>query len=111
MANQLGAVIKPDDPDPQICKSFDLPYLVVLFDPPHMIKLVRNVLASFKFLRLESETISWHFFEELFKVQIESGLHLDNKLSKGQDMYIGNLMNKRCHTSIQSERGQSLRLP
>lgn len=83
MANQLGAVIKPDDPDPRIGKSFDLPYLVVLFDPPHMIKLVRNALASLKCLCLGSGKISWHFFEELYKLQYETGLHLANKLTKG----------------------------
>ena len=83
MANHLVANIKPETLDPRIgLKLFDLPYLVVLFDPPHMIKLIRNSLASLKFLKIGSQKISWHYFEELFLLQIKTGLHLANKLTK-----------------------------
>ena len=83
MANHLGANMKPETLDPRIgLKLFDLPYLVVLFDPPHMIKLIRNSLGSLKFLKIGSQKISWHYFEELFLLQNKTGLHLANKLTK-----------------------------
>lgn len=53
----------------------------VILDICHMVKLIRNVLASKQiFYNDKNEPIQWSFISKLEKVQVEEGLTLANKL-------------------------------
>jgi len=52
-----------------------------IFDPSHMIKLVRNTLADLKVLRNgEGQEIKWEFLQKLHDIQSKEGVHAGNKL-------------------------------
>ena len=82
MAKQMGAILDPDNLDPRIGLKLNKPLLPCLFDPPHMIKLIRNALGSLTYLKKGSKIISWIYFEKLYQLQAQTGIHLANKLSR-----------------------------
>ena len=82
MAKQMGAILDPDNLDPRIGLKLNKPLLPCLFDPPHMIKLIRNALGSLTYLKKGSKIISWIYFEKLYQLQTQTGIHLANKLSR-----------------------------
>ena len=43
----------------------------VLFDPPHLLKSVRNNLKNHDFL-LDDKVISWKYIEKLYKSRVQS---------------------------------------
>ena len=53
----------------------------VIFDPCHMIKLFRNLLASYNTVISDSGRISWSYIKDLHSLQEDSGLRAANKLS------------------------------
>lgn len=56
--------------------------IFIFLDPPHMLKLVRNTLASYgSLLDPDNAEISWKYFELLVQAQNNEQLHLGNKLS------------------------------
>ena len=82
MVQLLGAKLDVHDLDP----SFALPGHVnqkihVILDLCHMLKLVRNTLATQKIIINGSGgKIGWELIEEQHKIQDEEGLRLGNKV-------------------------------
>lgn len=56
-------------------------YLSIIFDPCHMLKLMRNLLADLKELATpDGKLIRWDFIATLNDIQQSEGVHLANKL-------------------------------
>ena len=51
-----------------------------IFDACHLVKLVRNCLATLGTIYHNGEQISWSFIDKLYKFQQKDNLHLANKL-------------------------------
>lgn len=68
---------------PEMCTFFKHPSrdikIYCLFDPPHMLKLSRNVFAETE-LTSDNGPIQFKYVKELHKIQEEEGLRLANKL-------------------------------
>lgn len=84
MFRELGASI-----DPFALKTyFDHPTnsnkkIVIILDICHMIKLVRNSLATYLIIMNgKGQVIKWQYIEELHKLQEKEGFHAGNKLRK-----------------------------
>lgn len=84
MARLLGCQMSLD------CISQYKPYFIhssadyttyVMFDPCHMIKLMRNLLQSYKDLQSEDGAISYKYIQLLHQIQELCGLRLANKLT------------------------------
>lgn len=57
--------------------------IVIVPDPAHMLKLVRNTLGQKKeLINARGEKISWQFIENLHNLQENEGLHFANRLKK-----------------------------
>lgn len=56
--------------------------IYVILDPPHMMKLARNCVASRKIIDGNGRTIDWQYFELLHKTQETLGWNLGNKITK-----------------------------
>ena len=55
----------------------------LLLDPPHMLKLIRNTLGTYKvFYDENNKAIKWEHFVHLVDVQIREGLHLGTKITQ-----------------------------
>lgn len=82
MMEELGAAMKLPTMDPSFPHPADSNQRVhVLLDICHMLKLIRNTLASGLIItNREGEKISWTFIKELHKLQEEEGLRLGNRL-------------------------------
>lgn len=71
-------------------------HVSVILDPSHMIKLVRNVLATEKVIIWPGKgTVKWEYIEKLHDFQESHGLRAANKLSK-RHIYYNNLKMKVC---------------
>ncbi|KAL9700432.1 hypothetical protein quinque_003873 [Culex quinquefasciatus] len=81
-ANALGCDFRPDYP---LRVSFSHPCtgapIFAIFDPVHMLKLVRNTLCSQGTLLTPSGPAKWQFLEKLNELQKSTGLLLAPKLS------------------------------
>ena len=53
----------------------------VMFDPPHMIKLARNLLQAYGNINSPSGSISWQYIATLQLIQDDAGLRMGNKLT------------------------------
>ncbi|KAL3190524.1 hypothetical protein MRX96_020038 [Rhipicephalus microplus] len=86
MARCLGADLWYQSPD--FATSFDCSTdsskkVSIILDPCHMLKLVRNCLASVDYLvDGQGSHIKWSYIEALEVMQREEGKHLGNKLTK-----------------------------
>lgn len=72
-----------------------------LLDPPHMIKLSRNVFAETK-MSSEKGEINFEFVKKLHNLQDQEGLRLANKLSSTHVNFEGKKMNVRLATQVLS---------
>jgi len=73
--------------------------IVVLLDPAHMIRLVRNALGEKKnFLDNENNIIDFHFIQNLFILQKKEACNLGNKLRKQQIFYYNQKMKVKLAT-------------
>ena len=60
----------------------------VILDACHMLKLMRNCLASYVVLKDDnSDKINWNYIEQLHKLQEREGLQLGNKLKSAHIMW------------------------
>ncbi|KAL3186227.1 hypothetical protein MRX96_027953 [Rhipicephalus microplus] len=86
MAKCLGAELKPDPVE--FSTSFKNPVdesrdVHILLDPCHMIKLIRNSLATMCYITdVDGNHIKWAYIKALEALQREEGLRLGNKLTK-----------------------------
>lgn len=83
MVNHLGANIRPRG----IINFFSHPIsrekVYVLLDPCHMVKLVRNTLATKRTLQDEDgNAICWSYMEKLVNKQEDEGLHAATKIRR-----------------------------
>lgn len=78
--------------------------VVVLLDPCHMVKLVRNTLGE-KGLMANGENglIRWKFFTQLHELQEKEGFHLANKLREQHIKFVKQKMKVRLATQLFSE--------
>lgn len=86
-----------------LCTSFQHPVLTTekvyyICDPPHMLKLVRNLLGERRIIKREAddgtiEIIDWKFLELLHDVQRKDSLYLANKL-RAQHIHFQNVKMK-----------------
>ena len=84
MFEELGAELNPDNPKPFFANpSNPDDFVYTILDICHMIKLVRNNLASQKFLKdMMGKRVEWMYIERLHKLQDEEGFRAGNKLRK-----------------------------
>ena len=82
MIKLLGAKLDVDDLDPSFVHLADSSQKIhVVLDVCHMLKLVRNTLATQKIITDgNGGNIRWELIEELHKIQDEEGLRLGNRL-------------------------------
>uniref|UniRef100_A0A2H8TFJ2 THAP domain-containing protein 9 n=1 Tax=Melanaphis sacchari TaxID=742174 RepID=A0A2H8TFJ2_9HEMI len=67
-------------------KVFNVP------EPYHMLKLAHNTLGNAKLIITNKGVVRWDYIENLFKVQSDLSLKLDNKLSQAHVMWHQNKM-------------------
>lgn len=66
----------------------------VVLDPPHMLKLSRNILGNKKeIIDQNDEIISWKFIDDLVVLQTTENVNLGNKLTKTHSNYKNMKMN------------------
>ena len=82
MIKLLGAKLHVDDLDPSFVHPADSNQKIhVVLDACHMLKLVRNTLATQKIITDgNGGNIKWELIEELHKIKDEEGLRLGNRL-------------------------------
>ena len=99
MCRALGAKIEPSN----IQASFQHPVtkqpVFLLLDICHMLKLVRNTLASKVILDGEGNMILWSYIDKLEKMQAADGVLLANKL---RDQHI-NFGNQKMKTKLAAQ--------
>jgi len=94
MMKELGAVLDPENMMPFFPHPCDASTRVhILLDIAHMLKLVRNSLASEKILISPSGLVKWEFIEKLHSLQEEEGLRAGNKLKRKHIDWSRNKMN------------------
>lgn len=89
----LGARFDLDNMKPYIISPVDKSKIFILFDPPHMLKLMRNLIGSEKLLLDRSgKRIEWKFYEKLEKKRVDNGL-VTHKITKKHLNWTDNKMN------------------
>lgn len=68
--------------------------IYVIFDPPHMVKLLRKYLAE-QFLRHGKDDLEWRLLAKLAEKQDSDNFSLGNKLSRNHISYTNAKMNVR----------------
>lgn len=80
------------------------PKIVSLFDPAHMIKLVRNAFGEKKVFRdSENSEIKFEYVRQLCYLQEKEGCHLANKLRKQHLLYFKQKMKVKLATQLLSQ--------
>ncbi|KAH9639493.1 hypothetical protein HF086_003626 [Spodoptera exigua] len=75
--------------------------VVVVLDPSHMIKLIRNAFQCYNtFLDKDGNTIEWRFLEQLNNLQMKEGFHLANKLRYHHVHFQNNKMKVKLATQL-----------
>lgn len=85
MARCLGAELNPfneQDLRPYFKHPITLDNVYIFLDACHMLKLVRNCLASLGVIKHRENLIKWSFLEHLVDTQTSEGLHAATKLRK-----------------------------
>lgn len=78
--------------------------IVTLFDPAHMIKLIRNTFGEKKkFLDFEKNEINFEYVQNLCFLQEKEGCHLANKLRKQHIFYFKQKMKVKLATQLLSQ--------
>lgn len=77
--------------------------IVILPDPAHMIKLVRNTFGEKQFiLNSKNELINFNFIKELLILQENEGFHLANKIRKDHVFFFRQKMKVKLATQLLS---------
>lgn len=83
MATLLGANLHLPNLKPYFCHPVSKEKIHIFLDACHMIKLCQNTLGDWKFLKNENgNLIKWQHFENLVKLQEETGLHAATKIRR-----------------------------
>ena len=79
-------------------------YIMALFDAPHLSKLVRNALGSWKTLiDWNNNKVEWKHIVDLYEYQKKNGFTLANKLTKQHVMYEKNPMKVKYAVQVISQ--------
>lgn len=79
-------------------------YVLAMFDPPHLLKLVRNALGTWKtMLNAENNVINWKHIVDLYEFQKKNGFTLANKITKQHIMYEKNKMKVKLAAQVLSK--------
>ena len=82
MCSLLGCNLSSTDCSPKFSHpDDDQQQIYVMYDPCHMIKLVRNMLQAYDSILSPSGRVDWSYIKSLNNVQEEAGLRLANKLT------------------------------
>lgn len=99
MAKSLGCSTNLNDLRPYF--FFEQYKISILYDPPHMLKLIRNTLGDYKvFIDGDGNKIKFSFFEKLLVLQEEKGLHLGNKIKMSHICFQKSKMKVRLATEL-----------
>lgn len=91
----LGASIDVDDPKPYFIDPASEKNIYILFDPSHMLKLMRNTLGDLSFIRDPSRgKIEWIYYERLERLRVKNKF-LTHRITKKHIQYYRNRMNVR----------------
>nr|CAI5824870.1 unnamed protein product [Callosobruchus analis] len=83
MAEHLGANFNTNSLKTWFSHPMDNHTIFLFLDPCHMLKLVRNCLATYKkFTTKDDEIIDWRYIDQLVCVQTKEGLSAATKLRK-----------------------------
>lgn len=89
----LGASFRLDNLRPYIISPIDNSKIFILFDPPHMLKLMRNLIGAERLLfDRHGGKIEWKFYENLEKCRVDNGL-VTHKVTKKHLNWTDNKMN------------------
>ncbi|CAH2016454.1 unnamed protein product [Acanthoscelides obtectus] len=83
MIKHLGADLKIGNLKTWFPHPVDSHRVYVYLDPCHMLKLIRNCLATYKnFKTDQNELVSWEYFEKLVNIQNNEGLRAATKIKE-----------------------------
>ena len=101
MMKGLGANLDPENMRPWFAHpSLSSLRVFTFLDPVHMLKLVRNALASEKILLSPSGLVCWEFINKLYLLQREEGFKAGTKLTKKHLEWEKNKM--KCNLAAQT---------
>lgn len=99
MAKRLGCNFDVDQLQTKIMTE----NICVIPDPSHMCKLIRNCFGEIKnFVDINNNIVSFHYIEQLNKLQANEGLHLANKLRNKHVHFFKQKMKVRLATQLLS---------
>lgn len=103
MCETLGATFEPNDWKPFFKLLGDDNYIYIIFDPSHMLKLMRNYLGIKKYL-IDGDglKIEWKYFESLEDFRLKKEFTHVHKLTKKHVQFGGNKMNVRLASETMS---------
>lgn len=100
----LGAKLDFDNFEPSFRHPISCDKVSVIFDPCHMLKLMRNLLGDHGILiDKQGQCIKWEYLVRLNEVQRKEGLHLANKLRSSHLDYKSKPMNVKLAAQTFSE--------
>lgn len=103
MCETLGATFKLNDWKPFFKLPGDNNNIYIIFDPSHMLKLMRNCLGNKKYIiNGDGSKIEWKYFESLESFRIKKELTHLHKLTKKHMQFQGNKMNVRLASETMS---------
>lgn len=88
---------------PYILNPHDGEEVLIILDPPHMIKLIRNYIGQKKILyHADGSTIEWKYFEALEELRSKCDI-VTHKITRKHILFEKNIMNVSLATQILSE--------
>jgi len=103
-AKLLGCNFTVDALNISFASEYDDSKIVAIFDPAHMIKLVRNAFGEKKiFLDYENNEINFEYVQRLCYLQEQEGCHLANKLRKNHILFFKQKMKVKLATQLLSQ--------
>ena len=103
MMKQLGADLRPESLDLQICRDKPGPPIYFLHDMCHALKLVRNGWHFHKIIKnSNNEHIDWKYIVELYRLQNTEHLKCANKLTHTHVYFNNNKMKVKYAAQVLS---------
>ena len=101
MMKQLGADLRPESLDLQICRDKPGPPIYFLHDMCHALKLVRNGWHFHKIIKnSNNEHIDWKYIVELYRLQNTEHLKCANKLTHTHVYFNNNKMKVKYYQEV-----------
>ena len=92
-ATKMGCTLKKENLQCEIAHpTIPSKSVSMMFDACHLIKNVRNCFGELGVIKHGEDKIEWQFIRELHKIQLNSNLHLGNKLRGAHLDFIKNKM-------------------